>query len=221
MGRLIVWIVLFGSLAFIAIQIYRFFISINNSSGQRKRDLERLKREMSQMVQELVPMNAEELELLSVNQLDVNGLKGLESVKTGKFTSVYYEPLVAYAHKQYSYPADSSVLLVSTTTDNFVYESEGYRTTVYLNEEELGVIDADGSMYEAKTDRLLAHIEVDGDLSAHPVKVGEREVGEIVNLRLNASPNPRAYQLLEPMNLREKQLFKALTFLSLVEESVL
>ncbi len=220
MGRSLALIILVAAIGFIIVQLLKFFASINSSSGQRRRDVEDLKSRMAEMVKELIPMNNTELELLSVNQSGVTTTRGINSVKTGAFTSVYHEPLVAYAYKRYNYPAGNSILLVSTASDDYIYMSEGRTTQVFLNNSELGIIDSDGNMYDSRTKNQLARIEADQVLSSHPVKIGEKEVGEIVNLRLNESPNPRAYQFLEPMNEQEEKIFKALTFLSLVEESV-
>lgn len=220
MGRLLVLFIFFAAIAFIAYQLYNFFVSINNSSGQRRRDLDRLKVQMREMVKELIPMNHTEMELLSVNQSGVSKSRGMNGVETGAFISVYHEPLLAYAYKQYSYPADQSILLVSSASDNFVYMTKGGSTQVFHNDLPLGLIDSEGNMYDEKTNRKMARIEADQMLSSHPVRIEGREVGEIVNARLNESPNPRAYQFLEPMNEKEARLFKALTFLSLVEESV-
>lgn len=220
MGRSLALIILAAAIGFIIYQLVKFFISINNSSGQRRRDIENMKRQLSEMVKELVPMNATELELLSVNQKNAVVPKTLNAARTGVFTSVYQEPLLAYAYKDYKYPEDSRVLLVSTAADDFIYKSAGQTTRVFLNNSELGVVDAEGNMYDPRSKKIIAHIEADSVLSSHPVKIGDKEVGEIVNVRLNESPNPRAYQFLEPMNEEEEKIFKALTFLSLVEESV-
>jgi len=220
MARFIALIILVLAIVFIIVQLFKFFVSINSTSGQRRRDVKDLKIRMTEQIKGLVPMNHTELELLSVNQSGVTTSRGLNSVKMGAFTSVYHEPLIAYAYKRYSYPADSSVLLVSTASDDYIYMTEGQSTQVFLNNSELGIIDSDGNMFDPRTKQQLARIEADQVLSSHPVKIGEKEVGEIVNLKLNESPNPRAYQFLEPMDEREEKIFKALTFLSLVEESV-
>jgi len=220
MGRFLALVILFGSIGFIIVQLVKFFISINSSSAQKRRDVEQLKLRMADMVKELVPMNPTELELLSVNQSGVSTTREINPVTTGAFTSVYQEPLVAYAYKSYRIPADHNILLVSTAADDYLYMTEGSTTKVFLNNSELGIIDSEGNMFDPVSKQQMARIEADQVLSSHPVKVGEKEVGEIVNLRLNESPNPRAYQFLEPMNEREEKIFKALTFLSLVEEAV-
>jgi len=219
MGRFLALLILFAAVGFIAVQLFKFFISINSSKAQIRRDIEQLKLRMMEMVKELVPMNKAELELLSVNQSGVSVSRGINSVQTGAFTSIYNEPLLAYAYKNYS-SGDKSILLVSTDSDDFIYMSEGATTKVFLNNSELGVVDSDGNMYDPVSRKQMARIEADHVLSSHPVKIGEKEVGEIVNLRLKDSPNPKAYQFLEPMDDREENIFKALTFLSLVEESI-
>ena len=220
MIRLLSLFILALGLGFIVFQLVKFLLSINSSSAQRRKDIEQLKLKMADRVKQLVPLNLSELELLSVNQSDVTTTRGFNSEKSGAFTSIYHEPLLAYAYKRYQYPSNTSVLLVSTASDDFIYTSEGDSTQVYLNNNKLGVIDAEGNMFDPVSNKQLARIEADQVLSSHPVKIGEREVGEIVNVRLNESPNPRAYQFLEPMNEGEQQVFKALTFLSLVEETI-
>lgn len=205
---------------FILAQVVNFFLSINSGSGQTKQDVAELKSKIATYLASLVPMTNTELELLSVNKIGNTSRKGLATIKSGAFTSIYQEPLVAYAYKEYTYPADKSLLLVSTEEDDFIYMSSGAKTQVFVNNNELGFISADGGLYEPQTNKLLAKIQADHVLSSHPVEIGGKEVGEIVNVKLNQSPNPRAYQFLEPMDDKESQIFKALTFLCLVEESL-
>jgi len=83
----------------------------------------------------------------------------------------------------------------------------------------LGTIHSDGNLYDTK-ERQVAYIAADDVLTTHPVKVGQREVGEIINPMLASSPNPRAYTFLKPMDSDERVLFMSLTLLSLVEETV-
>lgn len=205
---------------FIIAQLVDFFLSINSGSGQTRRDVAELKSKIATYISSLVPMTHKELELLSINQTGVVANRGVSTIKSGAFTTIYHEPLVAFAYKKYKYPADKSLLLVSTEEDDFIYMTKGTQTQVFVNNNELGMIDPDGTLYESKTKKQLAHISADPVLSSHPVKIEGREVGEIVNARLNQSPNPRAYQFLEEMNEREAQIFKALTFLSLIEETL-
>lgn len=220
MIRVIISCILILSVGFIIVQVVNFFLSINSGSAQTKVDLAEMKSKIVTYVSSLVPMTDTELELLSINQSGTATNRGLTSIKSGAFTSIYNEPLLAYAYKEYKYPADKSMLLISSESDDFIYLSNGPQTKVFVNDMELGLISENGDLYDPNGEQLLAHIEIDQNLSTHPVKIGDREVGEIVNPKLNQSPNPRAYQFLEPMNDEESKIFKALTFLSLLEETL-
>lgn len=220
MVRLAIIFIFVLAAGFIIAQLLDFFLSINSGSGQTRKDIAELKSKIATYISSLVPMNKNELELLSVNQSGTSTSRGLATVKSGAFTSIYHEPLLAYAYKQYTYPADKSLLLISSEEDDFIYMINGSKTQVFINNTELGFVESDGSLYAPETNRLLAKIDADHQISSHPVMIEGKEVGEVVNARLNESPNPRAYQFLEPMNEREIQIFKALTFLSLVEEIV-
>ena len=205
---------------FIIAQMLDFFLSINSGSSQTRKDIAELKSKIATYISSLIPMTIAELELLSVNQTGSTSSKGLSTIKSGAFTTIYHEPLLAYAYKKYTYPADKSLLLISSEDDDFIYMINGGKTQVFVNNKELGFIESDGSLFAPRTNKLLAKIEANHLLSSHPVRIDDKEVGEIVNVRLNESPNPRAYQFLEPMNNNETQIFKALTFLSLIEETL-
>jgi len=208
------------AIGFIIAQLMDFFLSINSGSGQTRNDIAELKSKIATYIAGLVPMSDKELELLSINQTGTSVSRGLATIKSGSFTTIYHEPLLAYAYKKYKYPADKSLLLISSEEDDFIYMINGGKTEVFINNTQLGFVESDGSLYDPKSNDLLAKIEANHALSSHPVQIGKREVGEIVNARLNESPNPRAYQFLEPMDEEESKIFKALTFLSLVEETV-
>lgn len=220
MVRLIILGFFLLAMGFIVVQLVDFFLSINSGSGQIKRDVAELKSKIATYISNLVPMTIKELELLSINETGTTSVQGVSTTRSGAFTSIYHEPLLAYAFKEYKYPAGKRLLLISSEDDDFLYLTDGNKTKVSVNNKELGVIDESGNLYDPKSNNLLAQIEANQKLSSHPVKVGSREVGEVINARLNQSPNPRAYQFIESMDDREMELFKALTFLSLAEESI-
>ena len=219
MSRLIVFAVLLAAIVFIGYQILNFLFAINSTKSQKRRDVAKLRESIAQQIESLVALSKEELELLSINQIDTSTKLGINTVRTGVFTSIYQEPLVAYARKSYGQSGTELLTLVHTRDQSFVYESSGPKTRVSVDGQQIGTIHSDGNLYDMK-DRQVAHIEADDVLSTHPVKIGSREVGEIVNPMLANSPNPRAYTFLEPMDTDEQVLFMALTLLSLVEESV-
>lgn len=219
MLRLIVLVVMLAAISFIGYQIVSFLFAINSTKTQKRRDVGKLRDLIQPLIEGLVRLSSEELELLSINQTDTSTRPGLNTIRTGVFTSIYQEPLIAYARKTYGQSGTEVLTVLHTSEQSFVYESSGSKTRVLVDDQQIGTIHSDGNLYDMK-DRQVAHIEADDVLSTHPVKIGSREVGEIINPMRAASPNPRAYTFLEPMDTDEKVLFMALTLLSLVEESV-
>jgi len=220
MIRVIFNVLLILGVGYVITQVVNFYLSINSGKGQTRNDIAELKSKIATYLAALVPMNDKELELLSINADKNVQRSGMTILKYGAFNSIYQEPLLAYAFKEYKYPADRSILLISTDKDDFTYMTKGASTQVFLNDDEIGYIDPSGNLYDPEKKKVLAHIEMENGHSSHTVQIEGREVGEIVNARKNESPNPRAYQFLEEMSAKESNLFKALTFLSLVEESI-
>jgi len=218
MARILVLLILLAAVGFIVFQIVSFFFSINNTKSQKKRDLARLKDSLQPLVDNLVALSDDELELLSINKADVSTKPGLNPEITGAFTSIYHEPLVVYGEKTYGPAGNEKITVIYTSEHELVYVTKGTKTEVSVDDHLLGTIHSDGNLYDTKG-RQVAYIEADDLLATHPVKIGTREVGEIINPTKAASPNPRAYSFLQPMDDDERVLFMALTLLSLVEES--
>lgn len=219
MIRLLVFVIILAAVIFIAYQIFTFFIAVNNTRSQKKRDVGAMREELSTTIDSLISLSDEELELLSINVEQLSKRPGINPVVTGVFTSIYHEPLIAFGQKSYGPSGQEVFTAIYTSEHEFVYQTKGDQTTVNVDGQMIGTIHSDGNLYDMK-ERQVAHIEADDVLATHPVKVGSREVGEIVNPRLASSPNPRAYTFLEPMDIDEKVLFMSLTLLSLVEETV-
>lgn len=219
MIRFLIIGILLAAFAFIVLQILKFSIATSSGRSQRQKDIKDLKARIRTYISDLIPMTDREMEDLSTNHDGISVRKGLGIIKTGVFTTIYHEPILAYALKSYTNLSDSRILLVSTDSDDIIYETIGETTKVFLNDEEMGTIDAKGDFYNT-SNNLLGHISADPALSSHPVLIDGKELGEIINPELNESPNPRAYQFLEPMEDEHKKIFKVLTFLSLMEETI-
>jgi len=179
MYRLLVLLVLLAALGFIAFQIFSFFFSINNTKSQKRRDLAKLKEDLKPLVDSLVALSDDELELLSINKASQSSKPGINPEITGAFTSIYHEPLVVYGEKTYGPNGREKITVVYTSEHEFVYLTKGIKTDVYVDDHELGTIHSDGNLYDTKG-RQVAHIEADDILATHPVKIGTREVGEIL-----------------------------------------
>lgn len=212
-------LVLFGSLAFILYQVFKFTFGLGAGKGQLRRDANKLKEELKVYLGKLVPITPQELDLFSLNQTDQTVKRGMNRITRGVFTSIYYEPLLAYAYKEYR-GGKMSLLIAKTESDEYIYLSREGVTEVTFNGSEIGVIHADGRMTNKSGNQLLGYIAMDDLLSSHPVTIEGREVGNVINPRMAIADNPRAFEMLERMNDREKSIFMSMTILSLIEESI-
>lgn len=209
-----------GALGFIIYQIVKFALSISGKQSQITRDVKSLRDNIDPYMEQLVPLDSEELPLFSLNQIDRKSTKTIHSITTGVFTSIYQEPLLAYAYKQYA-GSDYKVIIAQTYNDEYMYISRGDRTDVYLNDDAIGYMMGSDRLYSMAKEghNLIANIAADKALSSHPIYVGDREVGEVNNPMRLTGPTPRAFQCLEQMHDQEQKYFLALSFLSIILES--
>jgi hypothetical protein len=200
------------------VDFLRFLFKMTISKSQLLRDIDTLRNEMSDLKKLLIPFNSEEMELLSLNQSNVSKKKRFSTVTKGIFNTIYYEPLIAYGVKNYS--NNQKLILICSTTDEFVYLSKGNTTHVFMNDTEAGVLTSEGKFYSIKN-KLLALIDGGDQLQSHTVWIQGKDMGYINNPRFVSKSIPRAYNLLKTMSQEEQNIFLCLTLVNLVEEAQL
>jgi hypothetical protein len=220
MRLLIIWALMAGALGFIIYHVVQFARSINNPASLVKRDGAKLRALIGPYLDKLIPFTDSEMELMSLDNNKTTKRNSRHTLVTGVFNSIYHEPLMAFAHKDY-HGRQVSSLVVRTDDEEFFYISTEGDTQVYHNGQALGVITPDGNLLSPNRRQLLAHLSPEDILKLHPVTIGEREVGKVINPMMKDNISPRAFQFLEEMNQREKTLFLSLSLLSLVEETLL
>ena len=200
------------------VDFLRFLFKMTISKSQLLRDIDTLRNEISDLKKMLIPFNGEEMELLSLNQSNVSKRKRFSKVTKGIFNTIYYEPLIAYGIKNYS--NNQKLILICSTTDEFVYLFKGNTTHVFMNDTEAGVLTSDGKFYSIKN-KLLALIDGADQLQSHTVWIQGKDMGYINNPRFVSKSIPRAYNLLKTMSQEEQNIFLCLTLVNLVEEAQL
>ena len=208
-----------AALSFIAYQLTSFSLFLNSGRQQEEQDIKSLREHIRDLVDKLVPLTKEELSLLSLNQNNRSVSKRINSITSGTFLSIYNEPLIAYAYKDYV-GSDKATLLVQTTKDVWTYSIARGKTKVYFNDQPVGIISGDGTLKGMESKRVLANVEMDHNASSHPLFVGDRQVGHVNNPRIASEGLARAFTIFGNMEKDEKELFLSLSFLSLVEESL-
>lgn len=214
-------IILFIALAMAGVYtLYNLIVNFQPGRNKIKADIKHMKEEMEPFMEDLVPLGREELDLLSLNQINQSRKKGwLKSFK-GVFTTIYHEPVIAYAYKRYMGKKENALLYARTTEHEFVYHLKGGKVHIEVDGAPLGELRDNARLYGARKQQLLAEVNRQSNDLLLPVQVLDREVGHIVRPEKARRTNPRAYELLAPMKKEEELILLSLTVLEAVGETV-
>ncbi|MBK8515834.1 MAG: hypothetical protein IPL55_05965 [Saprospiraceae bacterium] len=200
------------------IDFLQFLFKFSISKNQLIRDITVLRNDIRPLKDKLIPFNDEEMELLSLNKSNFSKKKGLVKFTKGIFDTIFYENLIAYGIREYS--NKQKLILITSSSDEFVYVVKSDKTHVYMNNSEAGVILNDGKFYSLRN-KLLGTIDGNDSIASHNVIIQNRQVGFISNPRIESNTVPRAFSFLKSMNMDERTIFLCLTLINLVEESEL
>ncbi|MEL6864582.1 MAG: hypothetical protein AAFP19_09190 [Bacteroidota bacterium] len=200
-----------------------YYVLVNFQPGTAKieADLKKMKAEIEPWVAELVPWQEEELELLSLNQTNKLIKKGVVTTAKGIFTSIYHEPLIAYAYKKYVSTAGTIILYARTSHHEFIYQKKKNEVRIMIDDEPVGILKQGHSLYSAQSNRLIARLGDEADSGLLPVLVGDKEVANL-NQQVGVTPvSTRAFQLVqEKMTDKEEAVLLSLSVLNLVEREL-
>ena len=193
----------------------------NFQPGKNKiqQDLQKMRSEIQPYVSELVPMEGNDLELLSLNQIDFKNKKRLVRSAKGVFTSIYHEPMIAWSYRRYLSSGSNALLYARTAKHEFMYRIRKKGVEVAVDGQFLGKILEDGRLVDARGRKLLAAVNRQKVAGLLPVYIGDKEVANI-KLDLESSPNPRALEFVKKMNKEEKEAFLSLTILEMVQQKI-
>ena len=183
-------------------------------------DIQKMKASLQLFINELVPWNKEELDLLSFNQINKKVSKGIIKTGQGVITSIYQEPMIVWAFKRYVGGGNNAVLYASTSHHEFVFRIRNRGTTCLIDNEEIGELRNNGVLYGAKSNRLMARINKDSDNLTLPVLVGEKEIATLKSMTYAQETNNRAFELLTDMDDQEESILLSLTILELASREL-
>ena len=84
----------------------------NYNPGRKKiqKDLKVLKADLKPLVSDLVPWTEEEMEQLSLNMVKKKSSKNITKTVKGIFTTIYHEPMIAWAYRKYVSSKDNALI---------------------------------------------------------------------------------------------------------------
>lgn len=193
----------------------QFLFRLSVSNATLLRDLPMLRSELDSYKQQLIPYSREEVELLSMTQTQVKKKGGFVKTVKGIFDTIYFEHLLAYIIRGYG--GQNKLILITTSTDEYVYLRRNNTTHVYINNRELGILTPDDKLLNTRGQEI-ASIDGADHLPTHTVHIKGKNMGFINNPRFKAATTSRAFNLLNKMDDDETMIFLALTLMNLVEE---
>lgn len=193
-----------------------FSMALNPDTRAWRSLMEKLRARLQRAaVAKLVPWEGDMASLLSLNRMDVKKPGWFDGIQEGVFTTIYQEPVLAYAGQV---SGKNAVLLARTSDREFIFRTKGKETEIWVNQQPLGVL-VDGTLLAAgRGSRVLARIEASSAESQFPVLLADNKTAAAINNPEKTSlPNPRAFSLLRPLNPEEENILLALLVLQAVK----
>ncbi len=181
-------------------------------------DVRKMKAALQLFINDLIPWNKDELDLLSFNQVNQKIKKGLIKTGQGVITSIYHEPMIAWSYKKYYGGGDNAVLYAATSHHEFIFRIRNRGTAIIIDGQEIGELRPNGVLYSNKTQRMMARINKTEAHLTLPVLFGDREIATIKSPDYVQQTNNRAFELLTEMNEEEEAVLLSFTILELVNE---
>ena len=193
-----------------------FSLALNTDTKAWRNLLDRLRARLKRpALTQLVPWDGEMAALLSLNRTDVKKPGWFDGISEGVFTTIYHEPVLAYAGQL---SGKNAVLLARTSDREFIFRTKGKETEIWVNQQPFGVL-VDGALLAAgRGSRLLARLEAAPAESQFPVLLADNKTAATIsNPAKTSMPNPRALSLMRPLSTEEENTVLALAILKMAD----
>ncbi|MDQ3017789.1 MAG: hypothetical protein M3R25_13845 [Bacteroidota bacterium] len=179
-------------------------------------DLAFMRQLLKPMTDQIIPWESEhELELLSLKHEIKSQKQGLDKVLSGSLYSIYYEPMVVFAYKDYIKGSREALLCTRTRNNEFIFRIKKRDVDVYLNGNQVAVIDQNNVMISLRSKEVLARIKpYSNDLLA--VMIRNKDVGHLFDPSRPHSPQQRAFTLIQDLVEEEERILLAVSLFELV-----
>ena len=201
--------------------LFRMVLKIPPGLRKINQDLGVMRQLLRSGHDQLIPFQEEkEIELMSLKYECKSQKHGLDKILLGHIYSIYYEPMVSFAYKNYIKGVREALLCCRTKNSEFVFRIKKHDVDVYYNGKQVALIDDHNVMHGLRSRNVLGRLRpYSGDLLSIIVK--DKEVGQMFNPLRPHSPQQRAYSLIADLNEEEQGIFLALTLYELVSSKIL
>jgi len=151
------------------------------------KDKVKLETEIEDLKENLIPLDDEEFKILSRNTISKKIRKGISGTK-GIISTIYQEPLFAYACKQYV--ADKQVLILAhSATKQYTLLFDDQSTKVFINNQDFGTISSDDKLYSMDGRKVLGEIADDINDSVKVIRSKGQNLAHLNSTKVEKSQN--------------------------------
>lgn len=200
--------------------LFRMVLKIPPGIRKINQDLAIMRDILKPVRDQLIPFEDEnELELMSLKYEIKSQKQGLDKLLKGHIHSIYYEPMVAFAYKDYIKGVRDALLYCRTRNTELIYRIKKKDVDVYYNGKQVALMDQNNVMHGLRSRSVLGRIRpYSNDLLSVIIK--DREVGQMFNPLRPHSPQQRAFSLIADLNDEEEGIFLGLTLFELVTRMI-
>jgi hypothetical protein len=179
-------------------------------------DLAAMRQHCKPIVEQLIPWEEEkELELLSLNVNYMTQKRGLDKIVIGAIQSIYYEPMVVFAYKDYVKGQRDALLYCRTKHLEYIYRLKRRDTDVYFNGKHVAVLDQAGILHGMKSKQTLGGVRsYSSDLLS--IIVQGKDVGHMFNPSRPHNEQQRAFFVMSKLDDEEEYILLSLGLFELV-----
>ena len=165
---------------------------------------------------QIIPWEQEkELELMSLKMEIKSQKRGMDKIILGSIQSIYFEPMVTFAYRDYVKGEREALLYCRTRNIEFVFRIKKKDVDVFMNGTQVAIMDQQGVMHGVKSRSALGSVRpYSTDLLS--VIVLDREAGHLFNPLRPHSDVQRAFFLMTGLKDEEERIFLALGLYELI-----
>jgi hypothetical protein len=179
-------------------------------------DLAAMREHCKPIVDQLIPWEDEkELELLSLKVNFMAQKRGLDKITIGTIQSIYYEPMVVFAFKDYVKGQRDAILYCRTKNLEFIYRLKRNDTDVYFNGKPVAVLDQKGALHGIRSKALIGGVKpYSGDLLS--IIVQGKDIGHMFNPARAHNEQQRAFTIMANLDEESEYILLALGLYELI-----
>lgn len=196
--------------------LFRAILKLPPGIKKINADLAYMRQLIQPMINQIIPWESErELELMSLKHEIKSAKHGLDKITTGTIYSIYYEPMVVFTYKDYMKGVREALLVTRTRNNEIIFRIKRKDVDVYLNGNQVALIDASNMMYHLRTREALAKVKpYSGELLA--IMIRGKDVGHLFDPNRPHSPQQRAFTLMKDLNEEEERILLAISLYELI-----